>query len=77
VTPYYYLAACYAHMDRHNDAQEVFRQLTTLTPPMLDPPVIMPQQPAQRTFFLASYRLAMQATAGPHAPADTAAERGR
>jgi adenylate cyclase len=77
VTPYYYLAACYAHMGRHDDAREVFRQLTTLTPPMLNPPVIMPQQPAKRTFFLAGYRLAMQATPSPDAPADTAAERGR
>jgi hypothetical protein len=32
---------------------------------MLDPPVIMPQQPAQRIFFLVGYRLAMQAPAGP------------
>jgi tetratricopeptide (TPR) repeat protein len=58
VTNYYYLAACYAHMDRHDDAREVFRRLTALTPPLSDPPVIMPQPPEQRAFFLAGYRLA-------------------
>jgi adenylate cyclase len=58
VTNYYYLAACYAHMGRHDDAREVFRRLTTLTPPLSDPPVIMPQPPGQRAFFLAGYRLA-------------------
>jgi adenylate cyclase len=67
VTPYYYLAACYAHMGRLDDAREVFRRLTTLTPPRSDPPVIMPQPPEQRAFFLAGYRLAMEAPSGPDA----------
>jgi adenylate cyclase len=68
VTPYYYLAACYAHMGRLDDAREVFRRLTTLTPPRSDPPVIMPQPPEQRAFFLAGYRLAMS---GSDMTADT------
>jgi adenylate cyclase len=59
VTPYYYLTACYAHMGRLDDARHVFRRLTTLTPPRSDPPVIMPQPPEQRAFFLAGYRLAL------------------
>src|SRR5215472_16161062 len=46
VTPYYYLAACYAHLGRRNDAREVFRRLTVLTPPAAEPLVIMPQPPS-------------------------------
>jgi TolB-like protein/class 3 adenylate cyclase/tetratricopeptide (TPR) repeat protein len=61
VTPYYYLAACYAHLGRLDDAREVYRRLTDLTPPRSDPPVITPQPPEQRAFFLAGYRLAMGA----------------
>jgi adenylate cyclase len=62
VTNYYYLASCYAHMGRHVDAREMFRRLTLLTPPAADPPVIMPQRPEQRAFFLSGYRLAMGET---------------
>jgi len=46
-------------MGRHDDAREVFRRLTALTPPLPDPPVIIPQPPEQRAFFLAGYRLAL------------------
>ena len=63
VTNYYYLASCYAHMGRHDDAREIFRRLTVLTPPAADPPVIMSQKLEQRAFFLAGYRLAMGQTA--------------
>jgi TolB-like protein/class 3 adenylate cyclase/tetratricopeptide (TPR) repeat protein len=62
VTNYYYLASCYAHMSRHDDAREIFRRLTVLTPLAADPPVIMSQRPEQRAFFLAGYRLAMGET---------------
>jgi TolB-like protein/class 3 adenylate cyclase len=62
VTNHYYLASCYAHMGRHGDARERFRRLTVLTPPAADPPVIMPQQPEQRAFFLSGYRLALGET---------------
>jgi adenylate cyclase len=62
VTNYYYLASCYAHMGRHDDAREMFRRLTVLTPPAADPPVIMSQRPEQRAFFLSGYRLAMGET---------------
>jgi len=64
VTNYYYLAACYAHMGRHDDARGVFRRLSNLTPPLSDPPVIMPQPPEQRAFFLAGYRLASRTSFG-------------
>jgi hypothetical protein len=40
----------------------MFRRLTLLTPPAADPPVIMPQRPEQRAFFLSGYRLAMGET---------------
>jgi len=59
VTNYYYLASCYVHMGRLDDAREIFRRLTLLTPPAADPPVLMPQRPEQRAFFLSGYRLAM------------------
>jgi hypothetical protein len=50
-------------MGRHDDAREIFRRLTVLTPPAADPPVIMSQKLEQRAFFLAGYRLAMGQTA--------------
>ena len=70
MTPYYYLASCYAHLGRHDDAKEIFRRLTTLTPPRSDPLVIMPQPPDQRAFFLEGYRMAMS---GPNTTAETGA----
>jgi adenylate cyclase len=70
VTPYYYLAACYAHMGRHDDARAVLRRLTALTPLRSDPPVIRPQPPEQRAFFLAGYRLALGAAPGSEAIAN-------
>jgi len=70
VTNYYYLAACYAHMGWNDRAREKFRQLTTLTPPMSDPPVIKPQPPEQRAFFLAGYRLALQTMPDPQTTAE-------
>jgi hypothetical protein len=55
-------------MGRHAEANEIFRRLSTLTPPSSDPPVLKPQPPEQRAFFLAGYRLAMSA---PETTADT------
>jgi adenylate cyclase len=59
VTSYYYLAACYAHMGRLEDARDTIRRLATLTTPAVNPLVLMPQPPEQRAFFLSGYRLAM------------------
>ena len=64
VTPYYYLAACYAHLGRPDDARDTIRRLAKFTTPVAEPPVIMPQPPEQRAFFLAGYRLAMRAAPG-------------
>jgi adenylate cyclase len=64
VTPYYYLAACYAHLGRLDDARDIIQRLAKFTTPVAEPLVIMPQPPEQRAFFLAGYRLAMRAAPG-------------
>jgi tetratricopeptide (TPR) repeat protein len=74
VTPYYYLAACYAHLGGHDDARETIGRLATLTTPAADPLVLMPQPPEQRAFFLAGYRLALQAVLSPQTIAEDAAQ---
>jgi adenylate cyclase len=71
VTPYYYLAACYAHLGRHDDARDTIKRLATLTTPAADPLVSMPQPPEQRAFFLAGYRAALEATPGLETAATT------
>jgi hypothetical protein len=65
VTPYYYLAASYAHLGRHADARETIGRLAKFTTPAADPLVLMPQPPELRAFFLAGYRQALQAASGP------------
>jgi len=59
VTPYYYLASCYAHMGRLDDAKEMFGRLSVLTPPKAHPPVVITQNPEERAFFFTGYRRAM------------------
>jgi adenylate cyclase len=59
VTPYYYLAACYAHLGRHDDARDTIRLLATLTTPAAEPLVLKPQPAEQRAFFLSGLRLAI------------------
>ena len=59
VTPYYYLAACYAHLRRHDDARDTIRRLATLTTPAAEPLVLKPQPAEQRAFFLSGLRAAM------------------
>jgi adenylate cyclase len=65
VTPYYYLAACYAHLGRHADARDTIGRLAKFTTPAADPLVLMPQPPELRAFFLEGSRLALQAAPGP------------
>jgi len=62
VTPYYYLASCYAHMGRLGEAREVIERLSMLTPPTEDPPVMITQHAGERAFFLAGYREAIGAS---------------
>jgi len=56
-TPYRFLAACYAHMGRLADAQEIVRQLRAVTPVVV--PSATPYRNAeQRELFLSGLRLA-------------------
>jgi hypothetical protein len=55
------LAACYAHMERPHDAQEIIVRLRAITPVIV--PSIMPyRNPEHREFFLSGLRLAAGAT---------------
>jgi TolB-like protein len=55
---YRYLAACYAHAGRLEDAREIVRQLRTITPNVV-PNVVQWRRPEHREFFLSGLRLAM------------------
>jgi adenylate cyclase len=59
VTPYYYLAACYAHLGRHDDARETVKRLAMVTTPAAEPLVLRPQPAEHRELFLSGLRLAM------------------
>jgi len=55
---YRYLAACYAHMGRLDDARELVERLRTLTP-VIVPPHLPLRNPEHRELFLSGLRLAM------------------
>ena len=52
-----FLAACYAHMGRLDEAREVVARLRTITP-LVVPPVTNYRDPQQRELFLSGLRLA-------------------
>ncbi len=52
------LAACYAHMDRLDDAREIIRRLRLLTPAVV-PTIRFFRNPEHRELFLSGLRLAM------------------
>jgi TolB-like protein/class 3 adenylate cyclase len=54
---YRYLASCYAHAGRLEDAREIVRQLRTITPNVL-PNVVQWRRPEHREFFLSGLRVA-------------------
>jgi pentatricopeptide repeat protein len=54
---YRYLASCYAHAGRLEDAREIVRQLRTITPSVL-PNVVQWRRPEHREIFLSGLRLA-------------------
>jgi TolB-like protein len=54
---YRYLAACYAHMGRLDDARELVERLRTLTP-VIVPPHLPLRNPEHRELFLSGLRLA-------------------
>jgi adenylate cyclase len=55
--PYRYLAACYAHMGRLDDAQEIVARLRTITPVVV-PPLVPFRNPEHRELYLSGLRLA-------------------
>jgi len=55
---YRYLASCYAHAGRLDNAREIIRRLRTITPNVL-PNVVGWRRPEHREFFLSGLRLAM------------------
>ena len=61
VTTYRFLAACYAHMGRLGDAQEVIKRVRVLTPDVLDSATHF-RNPEHRALYLSGLRLAMRHT---------------
>ena len=55
--PYRYLAACYAHMRRLDDAHRVVEQLRAITP-VIVPDVSYFRNPKHRELYLSGLRLA-------------------
>ena len=55
--PYRYLAACYAHMGRLDDAREIVARLRTITPVVV-PPLVPFRNPEHRELYLSGLRLA-------------------
>jgi adenylate cyclase len=58
VPSYRFLAACYAHLGRLDEAKEVIKQLHTLTPLVL-PNAEHWRNPEQRELLISGLRLAM------------------
>jgi len=56
--PYRYLAACYAHMGRLDDARAIFARLRAITPVVI-PDASYLRNPEHRELFLSGLRLAM------------------
>jgi adenylate cyclase len=55
---YRYLAACYAHMGRLDDAREIVERLRAITP-LVVPNAAFLRNPEHRELFLSGLRLAM------------------
>ena len=56
--PYRSLAACYAHMGRHDEARDIVRRLRAITPAVISPNVPL-RNPEHRDLLLSGLRLAM------------------
>lgn len=59
--PYRYLAACYAHMGRLDDAREIVARLRAITPLVVGDEMIL-RNPEQRELYLSGLRLAVGET---------------
>ena len=55
---YRWLAACYAHMGRLDDAQEIVERLRTITPVVVPPDASFLRNPQRRELFTSGLRLA-------------------
>jgi tetratricopeptide (TPR) repeat protein len=62
--PYQFLAACYAHLGRLNEAQELVARLRSLTPGVV-PDISFMRNPEHRELFLSGIRLAIGETVRP------------
>ena len=56
--PYRYLAACYAHMDRLDDAREIVERLRAITSVVIPDDARHLRNPEHRELFLSGLRLA-------------------
>ena len=56
---YRWLAACYAHMGRLDDAREIVERLRAITPVVVPPDASFLRDPEHRELFLSGLRLAM------------------
>ena len=56
--PYRWLAACYAHMGRLDDARQIVERLRGITPVVI-PDASFLRNPEHRDLFLSGLRLAM------------------
>jgi len=57
VGPYRWLASCYTHMGRFEEAREIVERLKTITP-VLEPTIMPYRNPEHRELFLSGLRLA-------------------
>jgi hypothetical protein len=62
--PYRFLAACYVHMGRLDDAREIVERLRAITP-LVVPKAVPLRKPEHRELYLSGVRLA---AGEPHEP---------
>jgi adenylate cyclase len=53
-----YLAACYAHMGRLDDARDVVKRLRAVTPALMPPDIMYLRNDQHRELYLSGLRLA-------------------
>jgi adenylate cyclase len=61
--PYRYLAACYAHMGRLEEARDVVKRLRAITPAVMPPDIMYLRNAEHRELYLSGLRLASGAAA--------------
>jgi len=58
VTTAYFLASCYAHMERLDDARAILDHLRSIGSPLMPPPELGLRDPTQREFWVSGLRRA-------------------